>query len=163
MTGSAPNSEPRTASIYRERAQLAAAFAKLAQGHGHTAVVGTDPQEPDWPVLYVNLPTGQVSWHFSPDDADLLDGFERVAPNPWDGHSVKEKYARLAAFGMPVVERDPAAELAAAVKRFLAVQDREAAAYTGDVRRAEKFQYETQPAAENRLRAALAAYEASRK
>lgn len=49
---------------------------------GLDAGVKVDPAEPGWPVVYIELPTGQVSWHM-PEHG-----------RPWDGHSTEEKYAR---------------------------------------------------------------------
>lgn len=44
-----------------------------------------DPHDPVHPVvLYVELPTGQVSWHLP------------AHSRPYDGHSTAEKYERLA-------------------------------------------------------------------
>lgn len=45
-----------------------------------------DPNEPDWPVAYIELPTGQVSWHVPQHS------------RPWDGHTTEEKYQRIARF-----------------------------------------------------------------
>lgn len=45
-----------------------------------------DPAEPDWPVAYIELPTGQVSWHMS------------AHATPYDGHTTPEKYERIKAF-----------------------------------------------------------------
>lgn len=42
-----------------------------------------DPSEPEWPVAFIELPTGQVSWH-------LEQHFKE-----WDGHSTEEKYERI--------------------------------------------------------------------
>jgi hypothetical protein len=42
-----------------------------------------DPQEPDWPVAFIELPQGQVSWHV-PQHTSV-----------WDGHTTEEKYTRL--------------------------------------------------------------------
>lgn len=67
------------------------------------------------------------------------------------------------ALGYPVVERDPAAELAEAATALMTALDRMPVAYTSGHVNAEKFQYETWPKAVRELRAALAAYEASRK
>lgn len=38
-------------------------------------------------VVYIELPTGQVSWHM-PEH-----------PAPWDGHSTGEKHERIRAYG----------------------------------------------------------------
>lgn len=83
---------------YRERNAIAVALSRL-----FPSWIGVDTDEPDWPVLYVELPTGQVSWHFSPDDADLLSGAS-VGGTPWDGHTTDEKYARLAALAAGAAE-----------------------------------------------------------
>ena len=48
---------------YFDRNQAAMAFARLAQKMGWTVGLGRDPQDPDWPVLFVDTPHGQLSWH----------------------------------------------------------------------------------------------------
>lgn len=58
----------------------------LAVTAGHAAGVRIDPAEPEWPVVYIELPTGQVSWHM-PQFA-----------TEWDGHDTAEKYRRARAF-----------------------------------------------------------------
>lgn len=58
----------------------------LASRLGYPAGFAIDEKEPEWPVAYITLPTGQVSWHL-PKFAD-----------PWDGHSTEEKYLRCRAF-----------------------------------------------------------------
>lgn len=45
-----------------------------------------DPDEPEWPVVYIELPTGQVSWHVP----------QHV--KPWDKHTTQEKYDRVMRF-----------------------------------------------------------------
>ena len=45
-----------------------------------------DPKESDWPVAYIELPTGQVSWHLPQHKT------------AWDGHDTKEKYRRCREF-----------------------------------------------------------------
>lgn len=44
-----------------------------------------DPADPDWPVLFFELPTGQVSWHVEPH------------ASVWDGHTNAEKHQRIQA------------------------------------------------------------------
>lgn len=56
----------------------------LALDIGHAAGVRIDPAEPDWPVVYIDLPTGQVSWHMP---AFAIE---------YDGHTTDEKYQRIA-------------------------------------------------------------------
>lgn len=79
--------------VYRERAHLVAHLASLYPSHiGHT-----DPNAPDWAVVTVESPAGQMSWHVSPSDIDLFEHIERTngLVLPWDGHTTDEKYARL--------------------------------------------------------------------
>lgn len=63
----------------------------LAMAKAHTiglrVGVRIDPKEPDWPVVFIELPTGQVSWHMPPHARE------------WDGHTTEEKYARIREFG----------------------------------------------------------------
>lgn len=87
---------------YSERNKLVAAFARVALRLGWRAGVGYHPLadkewEQDWrTIVFVDLPTGQVSWHFHDSERDLLKGLPAYA-EAWDGHSTDEKYQRLAA------------------------------------------------------------------
>ena len=58
----------------------------LAAKLGYPVGIKLDEDEPDWPVIYLELPTGQVSWHLP------------MYPGTWDGHDTKEKYARCRAY-----------------------------------------------------------------
>ncbi|MEU3656449.1 hypothetical protein AB0E67_27310 [Streptomyces sp. NPDC032161] len=78
---------------YRERAHLVALLAALHPSHiGHT-----DPNTPEWAVVTIETPAGQMTWHIAPRDMDL---FTHVQPTNricrgWDGHTTDEKYARM--------------------------------------------------------------------
>lgn len=83
--------------VYRERAHLVA----------HPSTIGYhDPNEPDWAVVIIDLPTGQASWHVSPDDMDLFGHVQRSEANTWDGHSTEEKYARIDAHTRALAQRE---------------------------------------------------------
>jgi hypothetical protein len=71
---------------YERRYVLVFEAVSLALGVGIAAGIRIDPSEPDWPVIYIDLPTGQVSWHM-PQFADA-----------WDGHDTDEKYRRVKEF-----------------------------------------------------------------
>ncbi len=60
----------------------------VAEAHAQGLQAGfrIDPAEPAWPVAFIELPTGQVSWHM-PQHA-----------REWDGHSTEEKYKRCRAY-----------------------------------------------------------------
>lgn len=57
-------------------------FAYLA---GFQVGIGFDG-DTEWPVVYIELPDGQVSWHMPAHTVQ------------WDGHSTAEKYSRIAEF-----------------------------------------------------------------
>lgn len=83
--------------VYRERAILVAFVASLFP----SVIAYSDPAEPDWPVIYVDGPAGQMSWHLHKDDLTLF-GHVPVVPadDPraqWDQHTTYEKYLRMAA------------------------------------------------------------------
>lgn len=76
----------RVQELYARRNQSILVALGSAAMLGWECGVGIDPQEPDWPVVYIQLPTGQVSWHITSYD------------KPYDGHSTEEKYQRIADF-----------------------------------------------------------------
>lgn len=55
----------------------------LALQLGWSAGFRPDEKQPDWPVAYIMLPTGQVSWH--------LPAF----PDPYNGHTTADKYDHI--------------------------------------------------------------------
>ncbi|SDM76817.1 WDGH domain-containing protein [Streptomyces wuyuanensis] len=80
---------------YRERAQLVAHLASIYPSH----IGYTDRSAPDWAVVIVQTPTGQMSWHVAPSDMDLFEHVPRSRPGGpgWDGHTTEQKYKRLRA------------------------------------------------------------------
>lgn len=58
----------------------------VAVATGIPAGIRLDASEPEWPVVYFELPTGQVSWHL-PEH-----------PQEYDGHSTEEKNRRVIAY-----------------------------------------------------------------
>lgn len=58
----------------------------LALACGYAAGVRIDLAQPKWPVVYIDLPTGQVSWHMP----QYAKGF--------DGHTTEQKYRRVRDF-----------------------------------------------------------------
>lgn len=89
---------------YRERNQVVAALASFfPAGIARTEIPGWDPE---WHgCVYIDLPSGQVSWHYHDSEAHLFHHLPSYA-GQWDGHSTNEKYDRLAAFcrhGAPAV------------------------------------------------------------
>jgi hypothetical protein len=80
--------------VYAERNAVVLAFAAMAEEGGWPVAQIVDPAQPDWPVLLIATPYGQVSWHLKrsemPDDIPPARGWG------WDGHTTQEKYERLA-------------------------------------------------------------------
>lgn len=85
----------RLDAAYLERNQVVAALARVfPAGIARTAIEGWSE---DWHgCVYIDLPTGQVSWHYHDSQAHLFEGLPPYA-KPWDGHGTPEKYRRLAA------------------------------------------------------------------
>lgn len=82
-----------TDSVYRERAHLVAHLAAR-----YPSTIGlTDPSAPDWAVVTIETPAGQMCWHIATDDYDLFEHVERSLDARWDGHTTEEKYERLRA------------------------------------------------------------------
>lgn len=90
--------EKRKDDAYEERNKVVAALSKcFPSGIARTAIEGWSE---DWHgCVYIDLPTGQVSWHFHDSQAHL---FAHLPPyhGKWDGHDTEEKYRRLAALRM---------------------------------------------------------------
>lgn len=80
---------------YFDRNQAVMALAKLAMLQGYKAGLRIDPNEPDWPVLMIDLPSGQVGWHLPKNE---LIGTWPEYDQAWDGHNLNEKRQRLARF-----------------------------------------------------------------
>jgi len=71
---------------YAVRYGLVLEAMRLANKAGYETGFRIDQAEPEWPVAYIELPEGQVSWHM-PEHR-----------RPWDGHSTDEKFHRIDRF-----------------------------------------------------------------
>lgn len=92
---------------YAERNKVVAALARLVNANiWFKATVGiamhaeSDTNwESDWrTILVIELPTGQLTWHFHDSEKYLLEGLAEIKDYKWDGHSTEEKYKRLLNF-----------------------------------------------------------------
>lgn len=81
---------------YAERNLLVAALSKMFPAHlERTTIEGWDPE---WEqCVYIELPTGQVSWHLKLGEEVNFAHLEWREGPSWDGHDTPEKYRRLAA------------------------------------------------------------------
>ena len=80
---------------YLDRNLAVMALAKLAKQHGYSVGVVEDPQQPGWPVIMIELPTGQVGWHIP---ATELTGNWPDYSGEWDGHTLQQKRQRVREF-----------------------------------------------------------------
>ena len=87
-------------SVYKERDMCVALIARMAVALGYKAGLGLHPSDDDtWDdewrnIVYVDLPSGQISWHIHEDE---LEHFQSLGQydGDWDGHSTEEKYRRV--------------------------------------------------------------------
>lgn len=70
--------------VYRERTACAAALARNVILNGGTAGVGYDKDSGNLFVLYIDTPSGQVSYHVNVDNAWMLKGLPPYE-GKWDG------------------------------------------------------------------------------
>ena len=106
--GTRPIDEPEVArleamrdSAYDERNRVVAALARVVLAQGGAAGIRRhepDP-DPDWDddwknVVAIDLPTGQVTWHYHDSHRALFEGLPAYTKD-WDGHTTDEKYRRL--------------------------------------------------------------------
>ncbi|MYW00236.1 hypothetical protein [Streptomyces sp. SID3343] len=81
--------------LYRERTHLLAVLA----GMYASVLVESAPDLPEYALLVVRLPTGQITRHIHPLDLDLLTHVTRVAPDHqlarWDGTDTATSHDRL--------------------------------------------------------------------
>ncbi|HEB50753.1 MAG TPA: hypothetical protein ENI89_09105 [Desulfobulbus sp.] len=80
---------------YFDRNQAVLVMARLALALGFKVGLLEDPDEPDWPVLMIDLPTGQVGYHVP--RGEVLGEWPEY-DGTWDGHSLSEKRRRIKDF-----------------------------------------------------------------
>ncbi|MBP7823564.1 hypothetical protein KA050_04395, partial [Candidatus Gracilibacteria bacterium] len=81
---------------YHERDMLVCTLTKL-----FPAYLARHSEEEEWEydwrwIVYIDIPTGQVSWHIHDSERAMFDHLE-VKENNWDGHNTQRKYERLLA------------------------------------------------------------------
>ena len=94
----------RKDAAYFERNQVVAALAKCFPS------IVTQTEIPGWSpewhgCVYIQLPTGQVSWHFHESQEYLFAELPRKGAgwDGWDGHDTDEKYRRVNSIPVPAV------------------------------------------------------------
>lgn len=86
---------------YRERDRVVALLARMAHVYGWRAGLRRHEPDPDpawdedWKnVVAIDLPTGQVTWHYHDSERHLFHSLPAYLA-PWDGHDTAEKYRRV--------------------------------------------------------------------
>lgn len=80
--------------VYAERNALVAALSKIFPSSLERHV--GEEWEDDWRwVVFVNLPTGQCTWHIHDTHLSMFHHLQRETGVVWDGHSTTEKYDRI--------------------------------------------------------------------
>lgn len=85
---------------YSERNKVVAAIAHIIAATGMGNVYLAKHVDADWEddwrnILVIELPNGQITWHFHDSEMHLLGNFELSNNYQYDGHSTEEKYKRL--------------------------------------------------------------------
>lgn len=81
---------------YRERNQIVSALSKLFPSWLGRHDENDKNWEREWlNIVYIQLPTGQVSWHIKDTEMDLFAHLELNLKKGWDGHTTEQKYERL--------------------------------------------------------------------
>lgn len=86
---------------YSERDKCLVLIARMAQELGLNVGMGLHVDKPgeDWDadwrnILFIDLPSGQVSWHIHQNEAQWF-YFVGTYNGEWDGHTTDEKYRRV--------------------------------------------------------------------
>ena len=94
-------SNPDLDSVYTERNMCVALLLRMALRLGLPAGLGQHKDVPgeEWDeewrnVAFLDLPSGQVSWHIKVDEMKFFSGLPCYT-GAWDGHSTAEKYRRV--------------------------------------------------------------------
>jgi len=93
---------------YKERDMCVALIARMALALGYRVWLAQHPDadwEDDWrTIVYIDLPTGQVSWHIHDSEREWFLRDLHYNSNPdliWDGHDTAEKYRRVLEYSPP--------------------------------------------------------------
>ena len=83
---------------YDERNRLVAVLAALYPSSLERHPDEDTTWENDWRwIVFVDLPTGQATWHIHDSHLPLFDHVPRFAGRKWDGHNTEAKYKRIEA------------------------------------------------------------------
>jgi len=99
----------RKDAAYSERDQLVCAMSKLFPASLERHPDEDTSWENDWRwIVFIDLPTGQSTWHIHDSELAMFDHLPRFQGRKWDGHTTPEKYARLASLSGAELARERA-------------------------------------------------------
>jgi len=82
--------------VYTERNRLVALLASLYPSSLERHPEEDETWEDDWRwIVFIDVPTGQASWHIHDSELCLFDHVVRFKGMQWDGHTTEQKYDRL--------------------------------------------------------------------
>ncbi len=86
---------------YKERNALVNALCKLFPASLERHPDSDTAWEDDWRwIVFIDLPTGQATWHIHDSEVPAFSHLPRGAGRTWDGHTTEEKYRRLEALSV---------------------------------------------------------------
>ena len=92
----------RLLDVYAERNRIAQALGKMAMEMKYNVGIKNDSEDKEYVILYIDLPTGQVSWHIP--RRELIGKFPEYNGN-WDGHQIETKIERVEEYIKKDVEK----------------------------------------------------------
>lgn len=98
------NNEKGISAVYNDRNLLAVTLADLLSADTTSEIDAgwyLDPHTDGWPVVWVDLPTGQASWHVPPERRSLLERStlnNDVPDGGYDRHTRDQKNERLSEY-----------------------------------------------------------------
>ena len=97
--------------VYEERDRLVAALSKCFPSWLARHPDADKEWDDQWRwIVFVQLPTGQATWHIQDRELPWFDHLARRTVNDWDGHTTEEKYRRLARLTAPAQDGEPSVE-----------------------------------------------------
>lgn len=82
---------------YAERDKLVCALSKIFPASLERHPDSDTTWEDDWRwIVFIELPTGQATWHIHDSELAWFDHLPRFTGKVWDGHTTPEKYERVA-------------------------------------------------------------------
>ena len=82
----------RLLDVYAERNRIAQALGRMAMEMKYNVGIKNDSEDNEYVILYIDLPTGQVSWHIP--KRELIGEFPEYQEE-WDGHQIETKIERV--------------------------------------------------------------------